>query len=286
MSPSPIRRARWKRVVRAIGLGAALGLAGLYLFVMLFEDRFIYVPTPAPPEGWDVARLPFPCEDVAVTSADGVRLHGWYARGAGASWTILHLHGNAGNVSHRTDLVARLVKLPADVLIVDWRGYGRSEGTPSEEGLYADARAAYDYLTVERGVPAARIAIHGESLGAAPAIELAGRAPCGRLIVQSAFTSITEMSGRVIPLIPVGWMMRHRYDNLAKVPGLTVPKLHIHSREDEIVPFDQGRRLFEAAAAPKEFYVVEAGGHNELPWIEGERFEGRLRAFLGDAPAP
>lgn len=280
MSAPPARPKRWKRALVVAGVA----FAGLFLFVMLFEDSFIYFPTPAPLEGWDVRALPFPCEDVTITAADGVRLHGWYARGSGAAWTVLHLHGNAGNISHRTDLVERLVKLPADVLIVDWRGYGMSEGTPSEEGLYADARAAYDYLTLTRGVPAARIVIHGESLGAAPAIELAGRVPCGRLVIQSAFTSVAEMSGRVIPLIPVGWMMRHRYDNLAKVPTLTMPKLHIHAREDEVIPFDQGRRLFEAAAAPKEFYIVEGAGHNDLPWVEGERYEARWRAFLGAAP--
>ena len=165
-------------------------------------------------------------------------------------------------------------------MIIDYRGYGKSEGTPSEDGLYADARAAYDWL-IQRGVAPERIVLYGESLGAAVAIELAVRVPVGKLIVQGAFTNIKEMSGRVIPLIPVHWMMRHNYDNLAKVSRIAVPKLHIHGTEDEVIPFDQGRRLFEAAAEPKEFYEVSGAGHNDLVGGEGSRFDDRIKAFLG-----
>jgi fermentation-respiration switch protein FrsA (DUF1100 family) len=269
-----------------LGLYVALPLALLYAFVLLFEDFFIYFPARYPEGYWDVKATPFPLEDVTFLTADGVKIHGWYARGKGATWTLLVFHGNAGNVTHRWDLILRLTRLPADVLIFDYRGYGKSEGTPSEAGLYADARAAYEFLTRERGVAPERLVLYGKSLGAAPAIELATQAPCARLVIQSAFTGIPDMAAASFPLLPFRWMVRHRYDNLSKVPLLKMPKLHIHSRDDEIVPFEQGRRLFEAAAEPKEFYEVAGAGHNELIPMESERWEERLRRFLELPPPP
>jgi hypothetical protein len=259
----------------------------LWLFVVLFEDRFIYFPTrhPEPAGAWETARLPFPCEDVWLTAADGVKIHGWHARGDGARWTLLYLHGNAGNIAGRAGMIQRMTRLPADVLAIDYRGYGRSEGAPSEAGLYADARAAYDWLVGERRVDPGRIVLYGESLGTAPAAELAAQLPVGRIVLQSPFTRIRDMAGRVVPLLPVHWFMRHRYDTFSKVARVRAPVLVIHSPDDEVIPFEQGRRVFEAAPEPKQFYEAAGGGHNDLVEFEGERFWDRLRAFLGE-PAP
>lgn len=271
----------WKRILRGAAIYAGIPLGLIVLIVVLLEDSFIYYPSRYPDGDWTTKPG---IEDVEIVAADGVKLHGWFARAPGsARWTILFFHGNAGNLTHRRSFIAQLRRLPADVLVIDYRGYGKSEGSPSEAGLYADARGAYDYLTRTRGVPADRIVIFGKSLGGAPAIELATKVPCGGLIVQSSFTSVPEMSKRVIPVIPVGWALRHRYDNLAKVGSIAAPKLFIHSPDDEVVPYEMGRRLFEAAAGPKEFYEA-SGGHNELIDVEGERYDRRLRKFLGLDP--
>ena len=280
MTETP-KRPWWKRVLRGVVVYAVTPLVLFLLLMLIFEDSLIYHPS-RPPEG-DWTLEPW-IEDVTLTASDGTRLHGWFCKGEEAKWTILFCHGNAGNLTHRRDFMKQLVALPADVLIIDWRGYGKSEGSPSEAGLYLDVRAAYDYLTQTRGVPAEQIVIYGVSLGAAPAIELATQVPCGRMIIQSAFCSIPEMSKQVIPLIPVGWMVRTKYDNLSKAPKLTMPTLHIHSVDDEVIPFDQGRRVFEAAPDPKTFYEVPKGGHNNLIWSEGRRFDEHLRAFLDLVP--
>ena len=280
---APRWRRRAKALLRGLGLFVGIPLLLLSLFIVLFEDAFIYFPSKYPEGDWETGPS---TEDVEITTSDGVRIHGWFVRGTGARWTILYFHGNAGNLSHRRELVHQLARLPADVLIIDYRGYGKSEGSPSEDGLYADARAGYDFLTKERGVSPERLVLFGHSLGAAIAIELASTAPCGRLIVQSSFTNIKEMSSRVIPLLPIQFMLRHRYDNLAKVPTLTVPKLHIHGQRDEVIPYDHGRRLFEAAAEPKEFFDVPEAGHNDVMTAGGRSYDARLRAFLNIPPSP
>jgi fermentation-respiration switch protein FrsA (DUF1100 family) len=158
---------------------------------------------------------PSPGQEVDLTAADGVKLHAWYFPHPQAKATILHLHGNAGNLEDRRDLVRDLQALGVNVFAVEWRGYGKSEGKPSEEGLYKDARAAWDWLLTK--TTADKIVIHGESLGGGPACELASTVPCAGLILQSTFTSIPDMAPRVMPIFP-RFLVRTKYDNLSKVP--------------------------------------------------------------------
>ncbi len=261
----------WKRVLRSAGL-----LAGLFLvlgagFVMIFEDSFIYFPRKG-----DVGKSPG--EDVFMTASDGVRIHGWYVTPPGARMTILWFHGNAGNLEDRRGMLHDLRALPANVLVVDYRGYGRSEGKPSEEGLYRDARAAWDWLAAR--TPPGKIVILGKSLGAAPACDLAAQVSCGGLVVQSGFTSAPDMAWRVLPLFPARYFMRTKFDNLSRVPRIRCPKLFVHSRSDEIIPFSMGERLHAAAAEPKECAWFDGAGHNDL-WIVHEReYYARLARFL------
>ncbi|HYG11701.1 MAG TPA: alpha/beta hydrolase, partial [Pyrinomonadaceae bacterium] len=233
-------------------------------YVMLFEDSFIYFPSKYPEGVWEraetrarVGEIVAHVEDVQLTAADGVRLHGWYCtprigREGGAleavetRATLLYLHGNGGNLSHRYDFINELVQLPANVLIIDYRGYGKSEGRPSEDGLYMDARAAWDYLTQARATPPARIVIFGKSLGGAVAIDLATKVEACGLVVQSSFTSIAEMAGEVLPFVP-RFVIRTKMDSLSKIASVSCPKLFIHSQADEVVPYRFGRRLFDAA---------------------------------------
>ncbi|HEY0081304.1 MAG TPA: alpha/beta hydrolase, partial [Pyrinomonadaceae bacterium] len=233
-------------------------------YVMLFEDSFIYFPSKYPEGVWQrepprasAGQIVAQVEDVQLTTADGVRLHGWYCTPrmgtAGGALepietraTLLFLHGNAGNISHRYEIIGDFMQLPANVLIIDYRGYGKSEGRPSEEGLYADARAAWDYLTTARGVPATQIVIFGESLGGAVAIDLATKTNACGLVVQSSFTSVADMAGEVLPFVP-RVAIRTKMDSLSKIASVSCPKLFIHSQADEIVPYRLGRILFDAA---------------------------------------
>jgi fermentation-respiration switch protein FrsA (DUF1100 family) len=239
-------------------------------FIRCFEDSLIYFPTKG-----NVG--PSPGEEVTLTASDGVKIHGWHMAHAGAQVTILHLHGNGGNLEHRRDLVRDLAGLKANVLAIDYRGYGKSEGKPDEKGLYADARAAYDWLCA-RTKPE-RIVLHGESLGAGPACELAATVPCGGLIVQSAFTSAKDMAARVMPWFPARWFMRSNYDNLSKVARISCRKLFIHGRADEMIPFEMGERLFAAAAEPK-WIASFSGGHNDLTILQPREYAATLAKFL------
>jgi len=268
----------WKRVLRTLGLTAFLIVTLGTAFVMIFENSLIYFPARE-----DVGRSPG--EDVWIACSDGVRIHGWYVAHPQAKVSILFFHGNAGSLRDRRPMIQCLRDLPANVLAIDYRGYGRSEGTPDEPGLYRDARAAYDWLVAKR--PAERIVVLGKSLGAGPACELASTVPCGGLIIQSAFTRAPDMASRVMPvLFWARWIMKSRYDNLSKVARIRCPKLFIHSRADEMIPFAMAERLFAGAAEPKEHEWYDGGaGHNELWVVHAREYYPRLARFLkGIAP--
>ena len=239
--------------------------------IMFFENSFIYMP-----EKGGVG--PTPGEDVHFTAADGVRLHGWYAAHPDAQVSVLWFHGNAGNIEHRRGLLRQLRALPANVLLIDYRGYGKSEGSPGEEGLYLDARAAYDWLCGKTSPD--RIVIFGKSLGGAPACELASQVKAGGLVSESSFTSAGDMASRIMPFFPARYFLRHKFDNLAKVGKIGCPKLFIHSQADEMIPFEMAERLFEAAAEPKEHAWFDRAGHNDLPDAHEKEYFARFKAFL------
>jgi hypothetical protein len=176
---------------------------------------------------------------------------------------LLWLHGNGGNLTYAFDSIRDWHRLGVTVVLVDYRGYGKSEGSPSEQGVYLDGEAAYQFVTEELRVPASRLVILGESLGGAPAIRLASKFPCAGLVTQSAFTSIPAMVRSTFPLLPWLWVLaRTRFPNLDTIPQVKAPKLIIHSRDDEMIPFRMGRELFEAAVEPKQFMELDRVGHN------------------------
>ncbi len=273
-----------------------IGLLGL---VMLFEEKLIYFPMRsgrwevdhfAAGEGEIVPKI----EDSWFTTEDGLKLHGWYCvphRITGgqpvpvpAEMVLLWFHGNAGNITHRYEMIRLLSRMPVKIFIIDYRGYGRSEGSPSEQGLYLDARAAWDYLIAQRGLRPDQIVIFGKSLGGAPAIDLASRVQPAGLIVQSSFTSIPDMAATILPFFPKS-LLRTRMDSLSKIPGVRCPKLFIHSPSDEVVPYRLGRRLYEAAAEPKQFYEVKGAPHNETFLVGGQAYFEALRSFLNSCAA-
>jgi len=246
-----------------------------------FERKMVFVPSRS--SHWTPALSRWTFEEVWLTASDGVKLHGWFMPGESGSIRkglgVLILHGNGGNISHRAPLYDLLRREGLDVLAVDYRGYGRSRGTPSEEGTYRDAEAAWAWW-LARGYRAERILLLGESLGGAVATELAVRHPPGGLILQSTFTSIPDMARALMPWVPQRWI-RTRYDTLAKAPGLRCPLLVLHGRDDTLVPFAHAERLFAAAPEPKWLRELEGDHNDALATPQGvERYAAAVREFV------
>jgi len=260
-------------------------IAGAYgafvLFVYFSQSSLLYLPnlpsrdviaTP------DVVGLSY--EPVKILADDGVRLDGWFIPARQARGAVLFFHGNAGNISHRLDSLKIFNDLGLDVLIFDYRGYGRSQGSPSEAGTYRDAEAAWRYLTEQRRIPARNIVLFGRSLGAAIAAYLATRHTPGALIIESAFTSVPELAADVYPFLPARWLSRFHYNIREYLGSVSSPVLVVHSRDDEIIPFKHGRELFAAANEPKHLLELR-GGHNDAFLVSGQTYVKGLDTFLG-----
>lgn len=256
------------------------GLVGVTALMLAFERRLIYFPFRAMER--QPGTLGLSHEEARMVAEDGVGLHAWFLPIAGARRTVLVCNGNAGNMSYRLDRAREMQRrLGVSVLLFDYRGYGRSEGSPDEHGTYRDARAAYRYAVDARGVPPQDLVLFGESLGSAVAVQLALERPAGALILESPFTSIPDMARAAYPFLPpVGPLIRTRYETLAKVPQLALPLLVLHGEQDEIVPFAQGRRVFEAAGGKKRFFAIPGAGHNDTYLRGGEAYWRALREFL------
>ncbi|HUO77074.1 MAG TPA: alpha/beta hydrolase [Thermodesulfovibrionales bacterium] len=218
-------------------------------------------------------------QELILRTKDGVDISAWYTPAENARGYVLFCHGNAGNISHRLDSIRIFHNLGLGVLIFDYRGYGRSKGAPDEEGTYRDAEAAWDYLVNSLHVAPEKIILFGRSLGSAVAAEMASRKQAGALIMESGFTSVPDLGSSFYPYLPVRLLSKYRYASIEKVGRLKIPKLFIHSPEDEIVPYEQGRKLFESASEPKEFLQL-SGGHNEGFLLSGETYLKGLDSFF------
>jgi fermentation-respiration switch protein FrsA (DUF1100 family) len=219
--------------------------------------------------------------DVWFYGEDGLRLHGWYVPGR-VPTTLLWCHGNAGNISDRLDNVAEIHRrLGLGVFIFDYRGYGQSDGRPTEAGLYRDARAARDVLLRER-VTAERIVYFGRSLGAAVAIDLAVAAPPPVVIIETPFLSVPAMANRTLP--GSGLLFKTRYDSLKKIGQVRSRLLILHGDADEVVPYEHGRRLFEAAPQPKAFYTIRGAHHNDTYIVGGDDYWAAWISILAPLP--
>jgi fermentation-respiration switch protein FrsA (DUF1100 family) len=217
-------------------------------------------------------------EDVEFSTADGVRLHGWYVPGTRPE-ILLWFHGNAGNISHRLDNLRLLHDhVGVTVFLFDYRGFGRSEGQPSERGLYDDARAALQYLVMKHGVSCGDLIYFGRSLGSGVAVELATEASPRGLILETPFTSIRAMARTLFG--PLAVVAPSSFDNVSKIPRLMVPKLFIHGDSDSLVPYTQGRELFDAASPPKAFYTIRGADHNDTYVVGGSTYFRRFREFI------
>jgi fermentation-respiration switch protein FrsA (DUF1100 family) len=218
-------------------------------------------------------------EDADIGTSDGARLHGWYISAPETRGVVLFFHGNAGNISHRLESIAIFQRLGLDVLIVDYRGYGQSTGKPSEQGTYKDAQAAWDYLVDSRGIAPSDIVIFGRSLGAAVGAWLAARTRPAGVIVESGFTSGADMAKRIYPFYPAALLTRLKYPVIEYLASVASPLLVVHSRDDEIIPFEMGRALYEAAPQPKRLLELR-GDHNAGFWISRDIYVPGLAAFF------
>ncbi len=261
-------------------LAVAYGVITAVLF--LLQSRLVYYPNlgsrtvAVTPER---AGLAF--ESVQFTTEDGVRLDGWFVPADAPRGALLFFHGNAGNISHRLDSLRMFHELGLSTFIFDYRGYGRSEGKPSEQGTYRDAAAAWRYLAVERSVPPESIVYFGRSLGSSIAAHLAMQHAPGALILESAFTSAPDVGARTYPFLPVRWLSRFQYDTRAYLKAVSAPLLIIHSRDDEIIPFKFGQALFASANEPKQFLEI-SGNHNEGFMLSGSDYVEGIDKFLRD----
>jgi pimeloyl-ACP methyl ester carboxylesterase len=267
---------------RLLALVAILILIGIFVLPLALLDRLIFQPSP----GVDLTpeALGIEAESVFLESEDGVRIHAFFLPSPGATRSLLFLHGNAGNASHRLPNAADLAALGADVLLLDYRGYGLSEGRPFERGVYADARAGLEHLRTSRAFPLERVVVFGRSLGGAVAVDLAADRPLAGLILESTFTSIADMAREAIG-IPLGALIGRRFPADQKIPRVRCPILFFHGDRDRIVPFELGRRLFAAAPEPKAFETIAGAGHNDTTLVGGAPYYQRIRRFL-DQVAP
>lgn len=259
-----------------VGLVSFNGLMFLAQPGMIFYPYDVLEATPA---DWG---LDF--EDVRLSAEDGVELHGWFVPHRGSGRALLFFHGNAGNISHRGDSIAIFHRLGLNVLIIDYRGYGQSAGKPSELGLYRDARAAWRHLTEERGFDPSDIVVFGRSLGGIVAAKLASEARAGALVLESSFSSAKDAAREIFPLLSRILVLRFELDAAAYVRKAQCPVMVLHSPEDEIIPYDLGRRLFEAAPEPKRFFALR-GGHNEGFLLSQPGYEQSLSEFLRTLPS-
>ncbi len=246
------------------------------------EERFIFYPSPIIEQ--TPADLGLPFDDVFFTTSDGLRLNGWFVPYDRTDVTLLWFHGNAGNISDRLENI-RLIhdKVAINTFIFDYRGYGRSNGKISEEGTYKDGEAALKYLRERADVDPTKIVFFGRSLGASVAAEIATRQRCLALILETPFASVREMARVAFPFLPIGPFLRTRYDTVEKIKKVRGPLLVLHGDRDEIVPFDQGRKVFETAPGTKEFYTIRGAHHNDTYIVGGDAYFSVLKDFINRA---
>ena len=218
-------------------------------------------------------------EDVWLPVTEDSSVHGWFIPHGDSVKNVLFLHGNAGNISHRLSTIRMLHELGVNTIIIDYRGYGNSPGSPSEENMYADAQAAWHFLTRGKKIDPQDIVVFGRSLGGAVAVNLASKVRPGGLVLESTFTSMKDMGSNQYPYLPIEMLLKHEFDSMSRLSSIKTRTLVIHSREDGLVPFEMGRMLHLGLGPRSSFLEIE-GGHVNGFIQSGERYRSALRDFL------
>ena len=259
-----------------------LAYGAIVVLIWFFQDRLVYLPQ----MGREVVATPaafgVPYDDFTISTEDGEKLNVWWVPAASPRGAVLILHGNAGNISQRIDYALMFRKLGYATLLVDYRGYGKSSGAPSEEGTYRDADAAWRWLTQTRGIAERDIVVFGESLGGGVASWIAARHTPRALVLASTFTSAVDLGAELYWFLPVRLISRFRYDTFQRLPEVRAPVLVVHSPGDEIIPYSHGQRLYAAAREPKAFLEL-SGGHNEGFVFRRPEWGAALGRFLETA---
>jgi fermentation-respiration switch protein FrsA (DUF1100 family) len=265
--------------------GSALLIGGLLYgticaYVFFMQAKLIYYPNiPSRELSASPRDIGLDYESITITTSDHVKLHGWFVPAEKERGVVLFFHGNAGNISHRLESLEMFHKLGLSSLIIDYRGYGQSQGKVSEEGTYLDAEGAWQYLVRERNIPNEKIVVLGRSLGGSIAAHLAARQEPGALIIESAFTSVPDMGAHLSHILPVRLLSRFRYNTKEALQSVNCPVMVVHSPDDEIIPFVNGSILFKAAKEPKSFLEIR-GGHNEGFLTSGKLYIQGLDKFI------
>ena len=258
-------------------LAACYGL--LVVVVYLMQGRMLYLAdVPGRSLAMTPAEVGIKYEEVSLDTSDGVTVHGWFIPGP-STRTLLFFHGNAGNISHRLDSIRQFRDLGLSVFIIDYRGYGQSEGRTTEKGIYRDAEAAWRYLIEARGIAASDIVVFGRSLGASVASWLAAKYQPSALIVESSFTSVPDIAQEIYPWLPARWLSRLSHATRDYVREVHCPVLVVHSRDDEIIPFHHGEAIFDAANEPRSLLTIR-GGHNDAILVDERNYMEGLANFL------
>lgn len=266
----------------AVVVAAAILVSLVVRYMLILDRTMIYFPQREIEATPDSVGLEY--EDVYLTTPDGTRIHGWHVPGR-SNVTLLWFHGNSGNISHRLDNIHILnQRLGVGVFIIDYRGYGLSEGKPSEKGLYMDAEAALDYLKADLGLdPEHDVVLMGRSLGAGVAVEMATRHRVRGVMLESGFTSIREMaetSGSKLPIALVLLVFEARYDSISKIGRVESPVMVLHGDRDDTVPYWMAERLYAAANEPKTLYPIRGASHNDTVYAGGEGYLRALENFI------
>lgn len=270
-------RGKVYRFVVSCGRIIVFSYLGMIFLGCTCQSKLVYQPTrqiEAVPRDYGLDY-----EDVSFRTDDGVKLAAWYIPADKSKNVILCCHGNGGNISHRLDTISTFHQMGLSVLMFDYRGYGQSDGSPSEEGTYKDVAAAWEYLVETRKISADRIILFGRSLGGAVAAHQADKKPPAAIILESTFTSLADSAADIYPFFPVRWLCRYDYDTKDIISGIKCPVLIVHSRDDDIIPFSHGEELFKTAAEPKQFLEI-TGPHNGGFISSGKVYTDGLKAFL------
>lgn len=258
----------------------------LGLSIRSIENRFIYFP-PRHPRGFSSPSFSgVPFEELWLRTRDGIDLNACYFTCPASRKAIVLFHGNAEDIGTSSKEIQFYLRLGVNLLALDYRGYGKSRGMPSEDGLYLDADVAYRYLVEECHIQPRDIILLGHSLGGVVAIDLASRRKCGGLIVESSLTKAREMAPRILGFPLPGYVPRTRFDSLSKISRVHTSTLIVHGTKDRLTPFSMGERLFWKAPEPKFFFPLQDAGHNDVLEIGGEHYLERLRTFVDKLPAP
>jgi uncharacterized protein len=284
-----LSRTRPKR--RHHGLMFLLYIFAAYVLVLvivrMYEPQLIFYPNYPDRLAGDWNRPGLDPEDVWLTASDGTKLHAWWMAGANAKFTFVAFHGNASNIANRARIYEFLRELPVNVLAVEYRGYGHSEGKPSEAGFYLDADAGYQYLVGTKHLDPKLLVSYGQSLGTAVATHVAAHHAVGGLVLEAPFPSASRVARKFYWFLPgLSLLVRGQWDTRANLKEVTVPVLVVHCTQDPVLPFEFGQEVYDSARSPREFVRIKGDCHEEACLTAPEQYRAALESFLATLSPP